>query len=96
MTVETIAKAELAREFGFVDLDGNLSYRAIAQLLRDALGRWGLSPKRAILRYARDQLRAVDLPVDGVPKVLERLVARGECAEVVVGQESFVAPAEPR
>ena len=96
MTVETIAKAELARELGYVDVDGNLSYRAIAQLLRDALGRWGLSPKRAILRYARDQLRASDLPVDGVPEVLERLVARGECAEVVVGHESFVAPAEPR
>lgn len=96
MIVETIAKAELAREFAYVDVDGNPSYRAIAQLLRDALGRWGLSPKRAMLKYARDQLRAGDLPSDRVPEVLERLVARGECAEVVIGHESFVAPAEPR
>lgn len=96
MTVDIIGKTELAREFGYVDDAGNPSSRAIAQFLRDALGRWGLSPKRAILRYARDQLRAGDMPVDSVPEVLERLWARGECAEVVVGYESFVAPAEPR
>ena len=96
MIVETIAKTALAREFGYVNEDGIPSCRAIAQFLRDALGRWGLSPKRAMLRYARDQLRAGDIPVESVPDVLERLVARGECAEVVVGYESFVAPAEPR
>lgn len=96
MTVETLSRAELARELGYVDLNGNPSYRAIAQLLRNALGRWGLSPKRAVLGYAREQLRSCDVPADRVPKVLERLMALGECSEVVVGHESFIAPAEPR
>ena len=96
MTVETLTKAEFARELGYVDADGNPSDRAIAQLLRNALGRWGLSPKRAVVGYARDQLRAGDVPADGVPKLLERLVVLGECAEVAVGHESFIAPAEPR
>ena len=44
MTVDIIGKTELAREFGYVDDAGNPSSRAIAQFLRDALGRWGLSP----------------------------------------------------
>jgi len=96
MTVETLTRAEFARELGYVDADGNPSDRAIAQLLRNALGRWGLSPKRAVVGYARDQLRAGDVPADGVPKLLERLVVLGECAEVAVGHESFIAPAEPR
>ncbi|MCK0508566.1 hypothetical protein [Aromatoleum anaerobium] len=96
MTVETLTRAEFARELGYVDLNGNPSARAIAQLLRDAMGRWGLSPRRALLRHAREQLRAGDVPVDRVPEVLERLVALGECAEVAIGHELFIAPAEPR
>lgn len=96
MTVETLTRVEFARELGFVDLNGNPSARAIAQLLRDAMGRWGLSPRRALLRHARDQLRAGDVPVDIVPEVLERLVTLGECAEVAIGNELFIAPAEPR
>jgi len=96
MTVETLTRTELARELGYVDADGNPSDRVIAQLLRNALGRWGLSPKRAVLGYAREQLRSCNVPADGVPKVLERLMALGECSEVVVGHESFIAPAEPR
>ena len=67
MTVETLTRAEFARELGYVDADGNPSDRAIAQLLRNALGRWGLSPKRALVGYARDQLRAGDVPADGLP-----------------------------
>jgi hypothetical protein len=96
MTTETVTRADFALELGYVDRDGNPSERAIAQFLRNAMGRWGLSPRRALLKYARDQLRAGDVPVDRVPEVLERLVALGECAEVVVGHEPFIAPAEPR
>ena len=96
MTVETLTRAEFARQLGYVDLDGNPSARAIAQLLRDAMGRWGLSPRRALFRFARDQLRAGHVPVDRVPEVLDRLVSLGECAEVAIGHELFIAPAEPR
>lgn len=96
MTVETLTRAEFARDVGYADRDGNPSERAIAHLLRDAMGRWGLSPRRALLKHARDQLRAGDVPFDRVPVVLERLVALGECAEVAIGNEMFIAPTEPR
>jgi hypothetical protein len=96
MSIETLTRTEFARERGYVDLDGNPSDRVIAQILREAMGRWGLSPRRALLKHARDQLRAGDVPVDGVPEVVERLVALGECAEVAIGNELFIAPAEPR
>lgn len=96
MTIETLTRAQLASDLGYTDVDGNPSKRAIAQFMRDALMRWGTCPKRALLRYAREQLRAGDVATDTVPQVLERLVALGECAEAEVGHEAYVVPAEPR
>ena len=96
LTIETLKRAQLANDLGYTDIDGNPSERAIAQFMRDALGRWGLSPKRALLKHAREQLRAGDVSTDTVPRVLERLVALGECTEVAVGHEAYIAPAEPR
>ncbi|WP_375757414.1 hypothetical protein [Corallococcus exercitus] len=96
MTIETLTRAQLASDLGYTDVEGKPSERAIAQFMRDALGRWGLCPKRALLKHARDQLRAGDVQTDTVPRVFERLVALGECAEVGVGHEAYVAPAEPR
>lgn len=96
MIVETLTRTEFAHALGYVDAGGIPSERAIARLLRGALSRWGLSPKRALLKYARDELRAGDVAIDKVPAVLERLVALGECAEVTAGHEIFIAPAEPR
>ncbi len=96
MTIETLTRAQLANDLGYLDGDGKPSARAIAQSMRDALERWGLCPKRALLKHAREQLRASDVPTDTVLRVLERLVALGECAEVAVGHEAYVAPAEPR
>ena len=96
MSVEKLNRAQLARELGYIDLDGNPNLGAVAKALREAMGRWGLCSRRALLKYARDQLRAVDVPADSVPDVLDRLLALGECAKVVVGYEPFIAPAEPR
>lgn len=96
MTVETLTRAQLATGCGYMDVDGNPSERAIAQFMRDALLRWGLCPKRALLKYAREQLRAGDVPTETVPWVFERLVALGECVEVSVGHEEYVAPSEAR
>jgi hypothetical protein len=96
MTIETLTRAQLANDLGYTDADGKPSERAIAQFMRDALGRWGLCSKRALLKHAREQLRAGDVSTDSVPNVLERLVALGECAAVTVGHEAYVAPAEPR
>lgn len=96
MTIETLTRAALARDRGFIDADGRPSARAIAQLLRKTSARWGLSPRRALLSHAREELRSGDVPADLVPAVLERLLALGEMAEVEVGHERFIAPAAPR
>jgi hypothetical protein len=96
MTIETLTRAQFASELGHIDPGGNASPRAIAQSMRDAMRRWGLCPKRALLKHAREQLRAGDVPTDTVPQVLERLVALGECVEVAIGHEAYIAPAEPR
>jgi hypothetical protein len=96
MIIETLTRAQLANDLGYADVDGKPSERAIAQFMRDALGRWGLCPKRALLKYAREQLRAGDVSTDTVPRVLERIVTLGECTEVMMGHEAYVAPAEPR
>ncbi len=94
--LETIKRARLASDLGLVDDEGKLSERLIAQFMRDALTRWGMCPKRALHKHARDQLRACDVPTDIVPRVLNRLVALGECTEVAVGYEAYVLPGEPR
>lgn len=96
MTIEKLTKAEFGHELGYVDAEGRPSERAIARILRDAMARWGLSPKRALLKYARNVLRVGDIDIGRVPAVLERLIAFGECAEVTVGHEAFIAPAECR
>lgn len=97
MTLETMTKAQLADHLRLNGESGKISNRAVASLLRAPLTRWGLSPKRAILQYARDQLRAAGLDdVDCVAQVFAYMVALGECEEVYVGDERYVAPAEPR
>lgn len=93
--LEVIPRSKLAEEFR--GPDGEISERVIAGFLRDALRRWGLSPRRAVIRHASEQLRAADVEAeDAVGRVLRRLMAIGECAEVFVGAEPYIAPADPR
>lgn len=96
MTIETLSRAQLVSDLEYTDSEGNPSERVIAQFMRDALGRWGLCPKRALLKHAREQLRAGDVSTEVVPRVLDRLISLAECAEVAVGHEAYIAPAEPR
>lgn len=96
MTLDAITKDQLAASLCLMDAHGEINERAVADSLRAALSRWGLSPKRAVLRHARDQLWAAGVEVTCVPYILERLVVLGECDEVYVGHEIYVAPAEPR
>lgn len=99
MKLESISRDEFQRKLGLVSDDGSLSERGLADLIRRPLSRWGLSPRSAVLRYARNQLKAAgilgeasQLPV----RVLQRLVCLGECAEVYIGYEPYIAPARPR
>ena len=97
MTLETLSKAQLAKDLRLIDANGKTSERTVSNLLRAPIARWGLSPKRSVLKYARDQLRAAGVnDVSCVPKVLQHMIALGECDEVYVGHEAYVAPAEPR
>ena len=95
MTLRKLSREQLGAELGYVNGEG--SARATAELLREPLRRWGLSPKRALLRHAREQLRACGVEdVSEVPQVLQRLISLGECEEVRVGHEPYIAPAPPR
>jgi hypothetical protein len=97
MTLEVVTPGQFARDLQLIDEAGALSDAALANVLRAPLTRWGLSPRRTILRYAREQLIAAE--IDGasdVSRVLDRLLALGECDEVYIGHERYVVPAEPR
>ncbi len=99
MTLESIKRDAFAREAGLVRDDGEVSERGLAELLRAPLARWGLSPRAAVLRHARSQLEAAGLlerASDLAGKVLGRMVRLGECAEVGIGHERYLAPATPR
>lgn len=100
MTLTIINREKLALELKLITEDGALSTRGIAELLRRPLTRWGLSPRRTIVRFAREQLEAAGLAEritsSEVGKVLDRLQDMGECQEVFVGHERYVVPCTPR
>ena len=97
MRLQTQSRAQLGAHLGYIDAETRPSNRAIASLLRAPLSRWGLSSKRAVLEYARVNLRAGGVDnVSGIPRVLQRLVDLGECDDLYVGHEPYLAPAAPR
>lgn len=97
MTLQTHSRARFLAWSGFTDDEGRLSERAIADSLRAPLSRWGLSPKGAVLKHVRAELRAAGVDdTSGVPRVLQKLVDLGECAELYVGHEPYLAPIAPR
>ena len=99
MRMHTITREAYAHELGVVEQDGEISRRALADLLRAPLERWSLSPRSAILQHVRHQLEAAGVRERGSPMVtivLDSLVRLGECVEVDVGYERYIAPAPPR
>lgn len=97
MRLRTLSRAQLCTEMSYLDAEGRVSDRKVADLIRLSLSRWGLSPKRNVLGYARGQLRVAGIEdVASVTETLQRLVDLGECEEVYVGTELHLAPAEPR
>lgn len=97
MNILIHSRAQLGIELGYLNAEGELSNYAIANLLRAPLSRWGLSPKQAVLEHARKNLRAcgIDDP-NTVNHILQRLVDIGECEEVYVGDDKYLAPANPQ
>ena len=99
MILESIQRDAFALEAGLVSNDGEIEERGLADLLRAPLSRWGLSPRSAVLRHARDQLDVAGLRAKAsqlLPKVLGRLLHLGECADVWIRHERYIAPALPR
>lgn len=99
MILESIHPDSFAREVGLVSSDGEISLQGLADLLRSPLARWGLSPRSAIQRHARDQLDVAGLRKSAshlLPKVLGRLLHFGECVEIRIGHECYIAPTTPR
>lgn len=97
MRLRTQSPAELSAQLGYLDAEGKPSVRGIANVLRAPLSRWGLSPKRSVLKHARAEFRASGVDeVGDIPRVLRRLVDIGECEEVYVGHEVYLAPTTPR
>ena len=80
MRLRVQSPAELSAQFGYLDAEGRPSDRGIANVLRAPLSRWGLSPKRSVLKHARAELRTSGVDeVGDIPRVLRRLVDIGEC-----------------
>ena len=99
MILESLGREAFARESGLVSDDGEVLARGLADLLRSPLSRWGLSPRSNVLRHARDQLDAAGLRGRAshlLPGVLENLLRLGECENVGIGHERYIAPAPPR
>lgn len=97
MKLRTHSRTQLSAQFGYLDAEGRPSDRTVADILRAPLSRWGLSPKRAVLKHARAEFRAGGVEdVSDIPRVLRRLVDIGECEEVYVGHELYLAPTMPR
>ena len=97
MNLRTLSRPQLGAHLGHLDSEGKPGYRAIADLLRAPLNRWGLSPKRAVLQYVRAELRAYGVEdLSRIPRVLQRLVDIGECDDLYVGHEPCLAPGTSR
>ena len=99
MAMQVITREEFTRKLEILGDEGELSERGLAELLRSPLARWGLSPRATVLRHARDQLKAAGILDQAsllIAQVLDRLVCSGECDEVWIGHERYLAPALPR
>lgn len=99
MILESIQRDAFAREAGLVLNDGEISQRGLADLIRVPLSRWGLSRRSSVLRHARDHLDVAGLRDNAselLTKVLGQLMRLGECAEIRIGHQRYIAPAPPR
>ena len=99
MILERVKQSEYARELGLIAHDGSILSRGVADVLRAPLERWGLSPRTAVLHQARKQLDAAGLlgkTSQPLETILAHMIQLGECAEVKIGYDRYIAPVPPR
>ena len=97
--MESITRGSYAREIGLISDAGEISIRALADLLRLPLARWGLSARMKVLGYARTQLEAAGLRDQAsgkLAKVLRQMVRLKECVAVHIDGEPYIAPGQPQ
>ena len=97
MKLQALSRHELGACLECLDGNGMPSDRTIADLLRAPLFRWGMSPKRSILQYVRTELRACGIEsTSRIQPVLNRLAEIGDCVNLAVGNDLYLAPAQSR
>lgn len=100
MSLEPATRLAFARRVGLLTRDGMPSRRGVADLLRSALSRWRLAPRRTVLRYARQQIDAAGLREQYSPLelggVLDQLIVLDDCQAILIGQERYVSVSLPR
>ena len=101
MSASVLSPVEFACALGLsLDAEGAVAGRGMADLARMPQARWGLTPRREIVRYVRHQLEAAQLWGEPTGKqlgeVLDRLVALGESEEVFLEDVRHIAPGSPR
>jgi hypothetical protein len=82
---------ELGARLGLVaDASGAVAWQGVADLIRQAVGRWSLVRRAAVRRFVESNLAAVvmndEVSLDRVGVAIERLCELGEIEAVVVGE----------
>jgi hypothetical protein len=99
MKLEIITATEFAGELGFAFQNNVVAPVGVAILLRRALARWGLAPRRVVVSYVRKQIEGIEATEPDsaqVGKILDQLLAIGECDEVLIAGERYIASGLPR
>ncbi len=100
MTLLFEDRGGLARELHLISDEGLPTKRGVADVMRAALLRWRVAPRRMVLRFARQQIEAAGLqdlyPAADVAEILDKLVELSDCQEVSIGRERYVAITMPR
>ncbi len=98
MQLRNLDAGELRAHLG-IELEGaSPSARGVAKLIRSALRRWGVAPKRDVRAYVQAQCEALGCELSGdlFTGVLDRLVALGDVAPVTMRGEGALARTPPR
>lgn len=95
-----VTRDAVAHDMGLMTRSDTVSAFGVAELLRSAISRWGLTPRRALIAFAREQLASVGLAETmsavQVGDILARLETLGECVPAFIDGVRYIAPGSPR
>lgn len=95
--MKLVGRSEIGPALGLCDASGEPVHRGVADALRQAVHRWQVADRSAVLRHVRGQLSAVQASDTTVAKaVLDQLVSLGDLSAVHVDGTQYIVPSEPR